>query len=193
MEDPLAASRLKCGEVLMAMEQGIELIPVALQPEHVARVTGTALEEILIDGADGLTAVAQPATDEIHHALHLLRMLPRIGPTENTPAGLPTDDNALVVDTRHGKDRARRGFAVAQRTIRPRNCERWLPGVALRAIECKALVVFAFRTAPAASRRHDDGPTALHEALCQLWEVSGLRKEARGSAASGRPVIEDQC
>src|SRR5262245_27580243 len=82
LEDALAASRLKCGEVLTAMEQGIELIPVAIQPEHVAGIAGTALEELLIDGADGLTAVAQPATDEIQHALHLPRMLPRIGHTE---------------------------------------------------------------------------------------------------------------
>src|SRR5580765_1635202 len=108
---------------------------------------GTTLEERLIDGADSLAAVAQPATNEIYHALDLLRMLPRIGYTENTPTGLPTDNDAIAVNKRHGENRIHRGFDIAQRTIRTRNRERRLTSVAARAIERKALGIFAFRTA----------------------------------------------
>ncbi len=84
MEYALAASRLECGEVLTAVEQWVELIPVAVKPDRVAGIAGAALEELLINGADRFAAVAQPAADEIDHSLDLPRMLPRIGPTKDT-------------------------------------------------------------------------------------------------------------
>ena len=78
MEYSLAASCLKCGEVLTTVEQRIELIPIAIKPDRLARIVSAALEDLLIDGADSFAAVAQPTADEIDYSLDLLRMLARI-------------------------------------------------------------------------------------------------------------------
>jgi hypothetical protein len=74
------------------VKQWIEKIPIPIKPDYIAWVTGAALKKLLIDSADGFTAVAQPTTDEINHALDLLRMLPGIGYAENASARLTTDD-----------------------------------------------------------------------------------------------------
>ena len=56
MEYALAASRLECGEVFTAVEQWVELIPVAIEPDRLAWITSTASENLLIDGTDGFAA-----------------------------------------------------------------------------------------------------------------------------------------
>ena len=55
MERALAAGPLERREVLPAVGQRIERIPLTVEPDRVARIARAALEERLVDGA-GLAA-----------------------------------------------------------------------------------------------------------------------------------------
>ena len=193
VERPLAAGGAESGEVPAAVTQRIERIPVAIEPDRRPVEALAEAEEILVDVIGGRATLGHPTAGEIHHRLRDLGLAAAPGHGKSAAARMAADGDARAIDEGLRQQHRRQRVEIAQRALRTGQRQRGLAAIALRAIGREALVVSAFRTAPPAARRQDDGPAARREPVGQRPGIVAAGKEGGIAAAAGRPVMEDQC
>ena len=169
-ERTLAARGAKSGEVLPAVSQRIEGIPVAVEPDRrPVEVLAEAERSWLMSSADGHPSLTQPPA-KFTTACATFGLPAAPGDGESAAARVPADGDARAIDEGLRQQHRRQRVEVAQRALRTGPRQRRLAAVALRTIGREAFVVEAFR---ATSPRRDGNMTAQPRAVNQLANALG--------------------